>query len=476
MCVGPNWQLRRRATWLLVLPIERGSIMLTLTKRVVLTAAVVGAVCGFGPSADAQQVKGVANVQRIYPVNTNPYIAPGVTLQQYAYNTAVLGRLYSQVPAALLGYNNPYGVYGAGYNPAAFTPAVYSPLGAGYGGYPGGGGYGIGNPYVGGGYGPGGIDPLTGIPGGGYSSLNNPYWNPYGGGYMYSSAADIQAYAQLGISQEQARILRESANQAKLVTRKMTADLEAYLREKKYTFTKEQADIAKQLLERVQVTPTNTEITTGKSLNILLQDLGRGKFDSKNLMSQTVTIDEDVLKLLNVTGAKDNDSNLALLRNDGQVTWTLVFDDTTILPKKTREDIDSYAKQLFFQAANANGTLDKNTLKDLESALRKLRDDLRARVNKVDGQDYRDGLRFLDTFDAAVRALRLGDATVYLDFNQKFAKGGKTVQELVDYMTSKGLVFAPSIPGDERAYQAIQAALAVHSLALHAQLAANKQQ
>jgi hypothetical protein len=40
-------------------------------------------------------------------INYNPYIAPGLTLQQYAYNTAVLGQAYSSVPPYALGYN-PY--------------------------------------------------------------------------------------------------------------------------------------------------------------------------------------------------------------------------------------------------------------------------------------------------------------------------------------------------------------------------------
>jgi hypothetical protein len=81
----------------------------------------------------------------------------------------------------------------------------------------------------------------------------------------------------------------------------------------------------------------------------------------------------------------------------------------------------------------------------------------------------------LDDFDAAVVALRKGDAVLYLDYAQKFAKGGRTVQELVEYMTKNGLKFAPAMPGDERAYQAVQTALAAQSLALHSQVAANKE-
>jgi hypothetical protein len=40
-------------------------------------------------------------------INPNPYIAPGLTLGQYAYNTSVMGRALSNVPPYALGYN-PY--------------------------------------------------------------------------------------------------------------------------------------------------------------------------------------------------------------------------------------------------------------------------------------------------------------------------------------------------------------------------------
>jgi hypothetical protein len=78
-------------------------------------------------------------------INPNPYIAPGLTLNQYAYNTAVMGRALSTIPPYYLGYN-PY-------------PQVinYGPL---YGGY---------NPY------------LTGTLG--YNPYLTSYYNPYLGYY-----------------------------------------------------------------------------------------------------------------------------------------------------------------------------------------------------------------------------------------------------------------------------------------------------
>jgi hypothetical protein len=74
-------------------------------------------------------------------VNQNPYITPYMTLNQYAYNTAVLGQAYSTIPPYMLGYNpypqvinygpvyrnytNPYLTGYAGYNP--YLSYYYNP-------------------------------------------------------------------------------------------------------------------------------------------------------------------------------------------------------------------------------------------------------------------------------------------------------------------------------------------------------------
>lgn len=455
---------------------EEGSSMITLGTRLAVATLAVGAVTAFGQPAQAQ-FKLAPSPQRLFPVNPNPQIAPGVSLQQYAYNTAVLGRAYSQVPPYLLGYNPyPRSVnYGPVYNPQLFRPATYDP---GYGPYYGpmtppnvpgvpGGGYSPyvgGNPYVGG-YNPIGGDPFVG----GYNPVGvggyNPYfWDPYAGAYLYSNAAALQAYGQLGMSQEQARILREQANQAKLDTRKKLVDTLAYIRANQYTFTQEQADIAKRILERVQKTPTTQEIVSGKSLNILTDDLS--KFSSKQLRGQTITIDEDVLKLLNVSGPGSN-GNIGLLRDNGRFTYPLVFDDK-MFENKLKKDIELQAQELFQQSLNAK--LDANALKDLKANLRALREVLAKNVNNLLAQNYLEGQRFLDDFDNAVVGLQRGDAALNVDFQQKFAKGGRTVQELVEYMSSKGLKFAPATVGDERAYTALQAALSAHSLMVNSQV------
>ena len=403
------------------------------------------------------------------PINRNPTIAPGVSLQQSAYNVQVLGRAYRNIPPYLLGYS-PYPLlvnYGPAYGSHVFQPAVYNSSTSGYGagtsssgGYSSSGGstpYYGGNSY-GGGYTAGGVDPLTGQSSG----------SGYGGGYSSSGGSDytVRAYGKLGIEMEQARMLREKADQARLDTRKKLVDTLAYVRTNEYTFTQQQIDIAARILQRVQKMPTSQEIVSGKSLNLLMEDLE--KLVGLPVRGPVVVLDEQVLKSLNVTGQAGG--NLGLLRDNGRFAWPSVFDEKNLAGDKDKKDVELHAQELFQQAVNAK--IDKNTAKDLRSSLRSLRQSLSQNVKEVPAPNFLEGLRFLDDFDAAVVALESGDAVVSLDFQQKFATGGKTVQDSVDYMKNKGLRFAPANPGDERAYQALQSALAAHSMMLHNQITA----
>jgi hypothetical protein len=460
--------------------------MLTVTTRFAGAAFACWAVFALGQPVWGQASFGQRPIygQMPFPINPNPTIAPGVSLQQYAYNVNVIGKAYRNVPPYLLGYN-PYPLavnYGPAFNPLVFRPSVYNPYtpslygsvvpsgvpyAGGYAPYGTGGGYAPyygGNAYTGG-YSAGGVDPLTGG-GGGYS--------PYGGGYnidpygLFGNAASLGAVGQLGMDMEKARILRETAEQAKLDTRKKLVDTLAYIRQNEYTFTQEQADIAKKVLDRVTKMPTTSEIVAGRSINIMLDNLIL--LAGAQVRTPTVTLDEDVLKLLNVTGQiKSGGSvNIGLLRDNGRFSWPSVFDEKNIASDKDKKDIELHAQELFQQSVNSK--TDKNTLKDIQAGLRALRETLNKNVNQVPNQSYTEGLRFLNAFDAAILALEKGDAVLNLDFQQKFAKGGKTVQELVDYMKKSGLQFAPANPGDERAYQALQAALAANSLAISSQI------
>src|SRR5439155_8020394 len=134
------------------------------------------------------------------------------------------------------------------------------------------------------------VDPYTGgniySPGSALSPAMapySPYYNPYSpypyGGFLSGAADVLKAYGTVITSQEQARIMREAAKQARLDTEKKRFDLERYIKDNTPSFTEEQAKIAKQVLRKVQNTSNPYEIWSGSSLNILLDDLR--KYPSK---------------------------------------------------------------------------------------------------------------------------------------------------------------------------------------------------
>ena len=89
---------------------------------------------------------------------------------------------------------------------------------------------------------------------------------------------------------------------------------------------------------------------------------------------------------------------------------------------------------------------------------------LHARIGDIPTPDYVRTKRFLIQLDDAIKLLREPDAGKY--FNQTYAARGKTVAELIRYMTQLDLHFAPAVEGDEAAYAALQHALASYDVGL----------
>jgi hypothetical protein len=436
--------------------------MFSFTKRVG-TAALVSVVL-LAPTAQGQfRPSGVPfpSAQNLYP-SFIPTQLQQSALRNWAFNTAVIGNTFGSIPPWMFGYN-PYPPisYGGGYSPPSAGGGYSNPGVPLYsGGYtnPYGGGY--MNPY-------GGSSAGSGGSGGGYSSGygggGSSYYTP-AQGYLYGSASVMNAYGQLTLQQEQARLMREMALQAKLDTQKKRFDTLKYITDNTPTFSQVQDKVNQQTSHRIQTSATPPEIWSGKSLNTLLNSLR--KYANQKDAAHSGVLDEDVIKHLNV--AKKY-GNLGLLRNNGQFTWPAAL--STLIPREDRANINTETQRLFRQAANAQ--VDPDTLSDLRKEIDTIRDRLTKNVNDFRQVPYMEAKRFLNDFDDALTALENGDATAYIDFQSKFGSGGKSVQQLVNYMSANGLHFAPATNGDEAAYQALHDALVGWSVALENQVASN---
>jgi hypothetical protein len=404
--------------------------MSIFTKRTGLVAIMVLGIQAIAPESQAQQFN--------FNPGGNPNFVPGMTQAQYmlllqqaaAARAAAQNQLLFPAVNPALPAVNPYAAVTT--NP--YAPSEINPAAAG-------GGYGLPNPY-------------------------NPYYpNPYlpygyGAGSVLMGAADVlRAYGSVINSQEQSRITRELGLQARLDTKKKKFDLEMYIKANTPTFTEEQAKIAKMTLKRIQTNSTEAEIVNGRALNLLLDDLRRHPGKKSSGVVDPLALSAEMLGHLNVT---KNSTSLGILRNGGDITWPVVFQE--YFPADQLRDVAAQAKVLVKNAEK--GKIDANVLKDLRIELDKMRDQLVKKLNEIPTSQYLDAKRFLNDFDEARIALERGEAMTQVQY-QKWATGGKSLPQLVDYMIDNGLRFTTSTQGDEFAYRAVYSGMAAMDVALN---------
>jgi hypothetical protein len=388
-----------------------------------LVAVLVAGLLGVAPEVQAQFN---------FNANMNPSFVSGLSQAQYMaflqQQAAARAAVQAQnlFPAANAGLVNPYSPVSTNpYAAGAINP--YNP---------------VTSPYV---------SPYD-------QAYANPYYSYADPGSVLRGAADImRAYGTVITSQEQARIIREQARQAKLETIKKKFDLDMYIKANTPTFTEEQAKIFKMTLKRIVSNATEPEIVNGKALNFLLDDMR--KYPGKRAAVEPFALSEDVLGHLNVT--KGNVS-LGVLRHGGEFTWPAVFQE--YFPAEQLRLVETQAKALVKNAEK--GKIDPNVLKDMRNEIDKVRDQLLSKVNEIPTMQYLQARRFLDDLADARLALERGEAMTQLNF-QKWAAGGKTLQQLVDYTINNGLKFTTAIQGDEFAYRAVYSGMVALDVALN---------
>jgi hypothetical protein len=285
---------------------------------------------------------------------------------------------------------------------------------------------------------------------------------PDGNGAAWTDTADVmRAYAQIIKSAGEAQLLREEAELLRLEKLKQSAETRRYVESITPSWSEEQARIDGRRVDNARRTSNATEISSGHALNVLLGDLRKSM--GKKGLSSPISLGEDVLKHLNVT-AKENHGNLALLRNDGNFSWPHALALKETLSEEDRRAIRAKAQTALQQSVG--GYAAGKTLADLRIVLSTAREKLARKVNDIPTPDYLEAKRFLNDFDAARIALENGEAVPYFNF-QKWISGGKTIQEVADYMLREGLLFASARPEDARAYRAMHGALAAYDAAVN---------
>src|SRR5262245_8647059 len=273
-------------------------------------------------------------------------------------------------------------------------------------------------------------------------------WGGYRESALTGAANVINATGDLYVQQEQARIQREKANQAKLDTKKQAFDEMMYEKANTPFFTEDQETVDAMVLRRLINNPSQWEITSGYALNKITPYIN--SLASRGVMGPAVPVDPQQLNLMNIRVGKDTKSDLGAFKNGGHLDWPLV------LQGPLQMKVDAVLPQAVSQATT--GTLDFKTYKQIKSDVGKISDDLSAqfRAEKIDGGEYLTGKRFLESVSNAVETLGKPGAKKVLDGSLR--PKGRSVPEVAYSMMTQGLQFANATPGAEAPYYAMHSA------------------
>jgi hypothetical protein len=385
-----------------------------------------------------------------FPINPNPFIAPGLTLGQAAFNTAVAGRALSTFPPSAFGL--PPVLSTAGTGPLLASPLLSTAAG-------------LGNPWL------GSASLSTG--GGGYSMSTYPgsSYGGYGGYGGYGSyippyAAELMGYGDLTRATgdywkaiQQARISREQSRQMALETQRKRIELERWYDQVRPTAPKVRDREMATDLERARKDPPPTEVWSGRALNELLRSVQHHKLSRTGSPS----LDEDVLKNINLSD-KASRGNIGMLKDGGRLSWPTSLQESPF--DEARKRLSRNIRRAVDQVKNDKEPVEPALLKDINADFKALNSTLSDSADELSPAQYIEARRYLNRLGEAITAL--SDSRVVHSLDNSRSVKARNVAELVSHMTREGLAFAPATPGDEAAYNALYVALRNYEASLTA--------
>ncbi len=422
------------------------------------------------PLAQAQRVQQAGTLVSPATPGIYPFmqVAPGLNLQQAAYNTALMGRAFSAFPPYAMGFAPPYamGYAGFGNNPGVPTPGFAQALANS--------GYNpflvnslLANPYAGGGM-------TASMTSGGYGGYPgeypySSYADPYSG-YLRGGADVINAQGRFLINWHQGRIMNEERRKARIENRKRIFDEYMYEQAHRIPYA-EMAARQNELNLRMYInTPSEADLGSPAALNAMLADAA--KFSPKDKNTPDIPLEADVVKNLNVTSPGAANGSVGILRDLNSLHWPLVFGEEPF--RSDAETLRTYLPEAVRDARADH--LDRSVIQKLLAAQESLADKLRASVNVLPPGQYIEARHFLLNLRDGLQALQSGTAGKYLALANDLPANAKSVKDLVQYMNSHGLQFGPAVPGQESDYAAIHHALAMYDATVHGAMTATQTQ
>src|SRR5262249_14829232 len=242
-------------------------------------------------------------------------------------------------------------------------------------------------------------------------------------------------------------VVRAQANQDQMKAQRTINDEVRYEREdwlKRHDPTTVRIENQEALLRSAVNDPPKAEIWSGSALNAILQDIK--KLTGAGVQAPPVPIDPQWLPHINLTDGTTR-AGAGMLTNLTKFNWPLTlrqpaYDDT-------RQRIEQLTRQAVEQAQTSSGA-DVALLEQLNQNIASMQGQLDQAAPDLTPDQYIGGARYLREMKSSDKVLT--DPNVSNYFNGKWKAQGSTVGQLVQYMASQGLQFAPASSADETTY------------------------
>jgi hypothetical protein len=265
--------------------------------------------------------------------------------------------------------------------------------------------------------------------------------------------------------------LREEWHRRRIENDRSRFDLDRYMQRNTPTLDEQRESFRLQQVLRALGDPPVTEIRSGKTLNDLIVDIqilqGRG------IRAEGVALGSHVLRNINVSAA-DSSSEAGIFKK-GRLSWPALLRDQAF--DQERRAIVKLLPRAVSQLSG--GQVDAGTLDGLDRAVSGLNKRLKEMAKEQGDHaswspaEYIAAKEFVQRMEKAVNLLDQPNAAEVLVLARDLQ--ADTAAELVAYMSTHGLRFAPAAPGDERAYLTTYRALADYDMRLQAKAGSQSQ-
>lgn len=273
--------------------------------------------------------------------------------------------------------------------------------------------------------------------------------------YLQGAAAVYNAQGAFLVKQAEAQRIQAEAESIRQENRRRA--LEQAMLEKQNRLTPEQIRAREMELayRRSIADPPLSQITSGQALNDLLVGLNQRLAQSPNVPE--VPLNQSELRQVAVASAADR-INIGLLLTD-KLPWP------DLLRGPSQQKLDMLIPQAV-QQVRSRGAVDSGLLSAMQDELEKMSEELGSQVNsgEITPNQHVQANRFLNDLRRAIRVFHRPNAADY--FNGKIAARGETVPQLVRFMMTNNLRFAPALPGQESAYVDLHRAMVAQAMQL----------